>query len=237
MKISEFVDSLENKDSFKIVKKWIFWIILNEEAFFMSKTFNMKLTKLDKQNIKVGFPDNSKNKWLDSLKEKNISFDLYEKKDDKFIKILSFKWWNFSQIFSVDIEDYTLTKERILWLNKIWLEDKNEKNFLLKDKLEKIYLTLLNLLMKVAKKERYFFRQKVEKIFLDLFELVYEYMYNLWERKSLINSIFKKVMILREYTRFLYKMWKINNENIYLDLWDSWVEVLKICKGIMNKKV
>jgi hypothetical protein len=32
----------------------------------------MKITALDKQNIKIGFPDQSKNKWLSSLSNKDI---------------------------------------------------------------------------------------------------------------------------------------------------------------------
>lgn len=237
MKISEFINSLWNKydNHLKIIKKGIFWIALNEDAFFMSKYFNMKLTVLDKENIKIWFPDGSKEKWLNNLKENNISFILFENKNNLFLELEKYKSKKQSSIYSIDLEDYKFTKERILWLNKIWVEDKNERNFLLKDKLENIYIILLYLLMKLPKKERYFLREKIEKIFLDLFENTYEYMYNLWDRKILIKEIFNKIMILREFTRFLYKMWKIKNDNIYLDLWDSWIEILKICKWIMNK--
>lgn len=236
MKISDFINSLWNKYDLelKIIKKWIFWILLDKEAFFFSKYFNMKLTVLDRITIKVWFPDWSKKKWLNILQEKNISYVLFEKKDDKFIKVGLFKWKNYGSIYKIDLEDYNFTKERILWLNKIWLEDRNEKNFLLKDKLESIYIIILDLLLKLPKKERYFFREKIERLFLDLFELIYEYMYDLWDRKVLIKDIFKKVMILREFTRFLYKMWKIRNDNVYLDLWDKWIEILKMCKGIMK---
>ena len=236
MKISEAVADLWNKYDLdlKIIKKWIFRILLNEEAFFFSKYFNMKLTVLDKSTIKVWFPDWSKKKWLDILQEKNISYVLFEKKNDEFVEIELYKWKNYGFIYKVDLEDYNFTKDRILWLNKIWFEDKNIKNFLLKDKLEGIYLIMLDLLLKLPKKERYFFREKIERLFLDLFEQVYSYMYNLWDRGLLIKEIFNKVLILREFTRFLYKLWKIKNDNIYLDLWDRWIEVLKICKGIIK---
>ena len=50
-------------------------------------------------------------------------------------------------------------------IKKIWIEDKNEKIFLLKDKLENIYIILLDLLMKLPKKERYFLREKINKIY------------------------------------------------------------------------
>jgi len=238
MKISEFINSLleKNDKALIIVKKWIFWICIDENAFFMSKFFNMKLTILDKQSIKIGFPDNVKEKWLNNLVENNISYITFEKVNNIFEEKEKYIDKNFLKIYRVDLEDYKFTKEKILWLKKIWIEAKNEKNFLLKDKLENIYLTLLDLLFRLPKKERYFLREKIEKIFLDLFELIYEYMYNLWDRKILIKEIFKKVMILREFTRFLYKMWKIKNDNIFLNLGDDWIEILKICKGIMNKK-
>lgn len=237
MKISEFIDSLWDKynSHIKIVKKWIFWVILNEEAFFFSKYFNMKLTVLDTKTIKVWFPDWSKNKWINILEENNISYILFEKINGGYNKTKIFASKQFSSIYKIDLEDYNFTKNRLLWLNKIWLEDKNEHNFLLKDKLEDIYMILLELLLKLPKKERYFFREKIEKQFLDLFEQVYIYMYNLWDRKIIIKNIFNITMILREFTRFLYKLWKIKNDNVYLDLWDKWIEILKICKGIMKK--
>jgi len=237
MKISEFVNNLWDKynGKLKIIKKWIFWILLNEDAFFMSKIFNFKITILDKQTIKIWFPDWSKEKWLSTFKEKNISYILFEKKDKEFKKVDEYKANKYTNLFSIDIEDYNLSRDRILWLNKIGFEEKNEKNFLLKDKLEDIYVIYLDLLLKLPKKERYFLREKIERLFLNLFEQVYVYMYNLWERIVVIQKIFDKVLILREFNRLLYKMWKIKNDNIYLDLWEKWIEILKICKWIMKK--
>jgi hypothetical protein len=66
-------------------------------------------------------------------------------------------------------------------------------------------------------------------------EKLYFYMYNLWNRQDNIEEVFAKSMILREYFRLLYRMWKIKNKNVYLDLWDRWVEVLKICKWLRMK--
>lgn len=234
MKISEFIINQSTKYDWylKIVKKWIFWILLDEDAFFMYKKFSLKLTVLDKQTIKVWFPDGSKDKWFEIFKEKNISYVLFEKQENEFIKTFEFRW---TYDIKINLEDYNLTKERILWLKNIWVEEKNEKNFLLKDKLENIYILLNDLLLKLPKKQRYFFREKIERLFLDLFEEVYKYMYHLWDRKAIIKDIFNKTLILREYTKFLHKQWKIKNDNIYLDLWDRWLEVLKICKGIISK--
>jgi len=237
MKIRDFIFSLKSDYDFKlkIVKKGIFRILIDTDAFFMSKYFHLKITILDKDTIKVGFPDWSKNKWLSIFREKNISYVMYEKNEWFYREVSKYLAKNYTDILALDLEDYNLTKARILWLNKIWIEDKNEKSFLLKDKIEDIYIIISGLLMKLPKKERYYFREKVEKVFMDLFEDIYKYMYNLSNRSLLIENIFSKSIILREYFRFLYKMWIIKNDNIFIDLWDRWIEILKICKGIRNK--
>lgn len=237
MKIKDFINSLEKDYDFKlkIIKKWIFWILINEDAFFFSNFFHLKITILDKQTIKVWFPDGSKQKWLSILKQNNLAYTLYEKEDWVYKEIWKNLWIRYTDIFKFDLEDYNLTKERILWLNKVWFEEKNEKNFLLKDKLEDIYIIVIDLLLRLPKKQRYFFREKLERLFFDLFENVYKYMYNIWDRKDLIEKIFSSCMVLREFFRFLYKIWKIKNDNVYLDLWDRWIEILKICKSIKEK--
>ena len=138
MKIKDIYINLQEKYKWKlkIFKKWIFWIILEEEAFFMSKVFHFKITSLDKNTIKIWFPDQSKNKWLKVLDEKNISYVLIEKNLDDF-QVIHIKNWNpYPDIFKVDLEDFELTKQRVLWLKKLDLEDKNEKNFLLQNKLK-----------------------------------------------------------------------------------------------------
>ncbi len=237
MKIKEIYEKLltDYPNKLKIFKKWIFWILLEEEAFFMWKFFNFKITQLDKETIKIWFPDWSKNKWLKILDEKNIWYILVEKKWDNYqINHIS-KWKCYNDFFSINLEDFLLTKERILGLNKIWLEDKNEKNFLLQIKIEELYMILSELLIKLPKKQRYFFREKLEKIFLDNLELIYKYKYDLDDRKILIQKIFSYSLILREFCRMLYNNSIIKNDNVYLDLWDRWIEVLKICKSIKNK--
>lgn len=66
MKIKEIYEKLltEYPNKLKIFKKWIFWILLEEEAFFISKYFSFKITVLDKNTIKIWFPDRSKQKCL-----------------------------------------------------------------------------------------------------------------------------------------------------------------------------
>ena len=210
MKIKNFIEWLSKKydNNLKIFKKGIFWILVNEDAFFIHKVYNLKITMLDKETIKVWFPESSKDKRLNFFKERNIGYSVFYKKEDLYIEVDYFRWDNYTKNFVLNIEEYTLTKERILWLKKIWLEEKNESNFLLKDKLEDIYVLVIDLLIRLPKKERFFFREKIERIFLNLFEDTYSYMYNLWNRKEELEKIFRNCMLLREYFRLLYKIWK-----------------------------
>lgn len=230
--IKELVWKYDNK--LKIIKKWIFWILLDEEAFFMSKYFNMKLTKLDKETIKVWFPDQNKDKWLDILENKGLWYVLFILQNWKLIEVKLVNWLHFWKKYQINIEDYNFTKDRILQLSKLWIEEKNEKNFLLKDKLEEVFILIVSILMRLPKKERYYLRSKIETLFLDILEKVYRYMYNLSERKELIKSIFSEVMIVREFCRFLYKDQKITNANVYANLWERFTEILKISKWIIN---
>ncbi|MDD5770415.1 MAG: hypothetical protein PHE25_05595 [Candidatus Gracilibacteria bacterium] len=188
MKIKEFYENMHCKypNKLKIFKKGIFWILLEEEAFFMSKYFNFKITSLDKSTIKIGFPNSSKSKWLKTLNDKDIGYILIEKPKDEDFKILQITIGDYySSIFSINLEDFLLTKDRILGLKKFDLEDKNEKNFLLQIKIEELYLLMSQLFIKLPKKERFYFRDKIERIFLDTLEILYKYKYNLDDRKNL----------------------------------------------------
>lgn len=239
MKISKLYEQLSSKypNNIKFIKKGIFRIAVNEEAFFLSNFFNMKLTKLDNESIKIWFPDTNINSWTTKLQQNNLWYILVQKTSESYEIINIFNWNYINSIASINQEDYELTRKRILWLSKFWLEDIATPNFLLKDKIENIYLVLSQRMIKLPRKERYFIREKIERIYMDLFEYVYKYMYNLWERKILIEHIFWMVIVLREYTRFLYNFWKITNDTVYLDLWQRRVEVLKICKSIKNSQL
>jgi hypothetical protein len=159
---------------------------------------------------------------------------LFILQDWNLLETTSFEWVNFWKVFQINLEDYKFTKDRILQLTKLWIEEKNEKNFLLKDKLEDIFVLIVSILMRLPKKERYYLRSKIETLFLDILEKIYKYMYNLSDRRDLIKSIFWEVMIIREFCRFLYKDQKITSSNVYLDLWDKFTEILKISKWIIN---
>ena len=240
MKIKDVWSGFNSKylTNVKLIKKWIFWVALCEEAFFLSKYFNLKLTKLDKETIKVWFPDSSLKTWIERLQKLNIWIVLISKNTDtneyELIKVYEGK--SYAQKYPVNVEDYTLTKDRILWLNKIWLEEKKWNDFLLKNKIEEIYVLLSSWLIKLPRKERYYFRDKIERLYMDLLEDIYKYMYNIWSRKDSMQNVFDKVLVIREFSRLLYTMWIKNSDLSFLDLWERWLEVLKISKTIINKE-
>ncbi len=240
MKIKDVWSSFDSKykTKIKLIKKWIFWIAIWEEAFFLSKYFNLKLTKLDKENIKVWFPDNSLKDWITRLQNLKIWIVLISKNknEDEYKLVKSYDGNPYSDKYSVNVEDYTLTKDRILWLYKIWLEEKKWNEFLLKNKVEEVYTLLSTWLMKMPRKERYYFRDKIERLYMDLLEDIYKYMYNIWNRKEVMENVFNKVLVIREFSRLLYTMWIKNSESSFLDLWERWLEILKIAKTIINKE-
>lgn len=235
MKLSQIYENLKSTypKSLKIIQKWAFCIFINSESFAVSKRYNLKLTKLDRDSIKAWVPKTALDKWLNIFTKDWLSF-VFIWKDNEIQK--SQTWKYLLDIFHINIEDYKLTKDRILWLNIMSLETKNTPNFLLEQKLHDLYLISSDLLLRLPKKERYFFREKIERLFLDTFEIVFKYKYNLWDRNEFISNIFNNILLLKEFFKMLYNMWKIKWDIFYLNIWDKFIEILKICKSIKNKK-
>ena len=197
MKISEFYENLKSTypKSLKIIQKWAFCIFINSESFAISKRYNLKLTKLDRNSIKAGIPITALDKWLNIFIKDELSF-VFIWKDEQVLKYQNWKY--ILDTFHINIEDYKLTKDRILWLNKFSLEEKSISNFLLEQKLQDLYILSSSLLLRLQKKERYFFREKKERLFLDTFELVFTYKYNLWDRNYLISNIFNNILLIKQ---------------------------------------
>jgi hypothetical protein len=155
------------------------------------------------------------------------------KKDEESFSIQESYWWEYNLTY--DIEDYILTSKRILDV-KISRKSNKVQNFLLKDRLEDLFLILQELLLRLPKKERYFLREKIERNFLNLLEKVYQYMYQKDQRARLSREFMWDVLVLREFTRFLYMTGRIKNENVYLDLGERWIEICKIVKWLTEKR-
>lgn len=237
MKLKQVYEEFNKKYiwKIKIIKKWIFWIILEEEAYFINKVFHLKLTKLDKDTIKVWFPESSLNKWLNILKEKWLWYILVQKFENNYKVIQSYNWESLKNNYSINIEEYHNTKNRVLQLFDIGIEINEQKNFLLEKKAEDLYDLCLNFLIKIPFKTRYFIREKIEKNFLLVLEEIYKYKYNLSDRKILINSIFNNIMILKDFFRLILIISYKNNDWFYIDIQNRFVEILQICKTIKNK--
>lgn len=87
----------------------------------------------------------------------------------------------------------------------------------------------------MPKIERRYFREKIEKMMINLLGYLYEYMYIPATRSNTIKKISESSLIIREYTRFLYKLGKIKNDNVFLDTGEKRLEVMKITKTLQNK--
>jgi len=230
-----------NPFQLKLFKKGIFWILLNEESFFIAKYFSLKITPHDKQHVKVGFPLSSQKRWLGELEKHGLGYvliDKYQTPDGetkrKIIDQIPGKYYN--TLLQINLQEYELTRQRILWLGRIWLEEKQQRNFLLKDKIEEMYLIVSQRLIKMPKIERRYFREKIERIMIDVLWDVYEYMYFPTKRRESIKRIQESIFVVREYTRFLYSMGKIKNDTVFLNAGEKWVEILKIVKTLENKE-
>jgi len=120
MKISAVYDEYQDiyPHKLKIIKEGIFRILLDHEAFFVAKYFSMKMTKHDRQHIKVGFPVSSQRHRLEQFAHHGLGYVLIDKTGtapDKIYQVIQDnKGKYYQKIFSIDLQDYELTKNRIL---------------------------------------------------------------------------------------------------------------------------
>ena len=94
-KFYELYKQLKNKDENMVYlfKSGLFYIALADDAILLSNQFNLKLTNLNKNIVKCGFPVSSLNKYSKLLDIYNIKFKIIEfmansNDDSKFNNIL-----------------------------------------------------------------------------------------------------------------------------------------------------
>jgi hypothetical protein len=231
-KILTFYETIKNwkhSKQLKFIKKGSFFILLNEEAFYFAKIYSFKITKFNKNNIKIWFPCFAKDKWTEKLKKIDIGFTFFDNEG----KILYENIWK--NYIEVDLSDYLLTYDRILTLDKFEIEEKEQKNFLLKQKMENIYKKVIIAIMQFPKKERFYLREKLERWLLDILEDVYIFAYEQEKRKIKSKEIFSKLLILRDFFRLAYNISNYMKDIVYLDLSNDLIEVLKITKTLIKK--
>lgn len=67
-----------NANQLYLFKSGIFFIFLDNDAKLISKELNLKLTKLNDNIVKCGFPINSFQKYSDLLKELGFDFSIVD---------------------------------------------------------------------------------------------------------------------------------------------------------------
>ena len=234
MRISEHFSILSKRfpHHLKCIRKGIFYILLEEEAFFVAEKFSFRLTPLDRTAIKIGFPKNSLSKWKNVFMESGWAFILVDGEN-----IEEYPWIYPLLDNPIDIEAYSLVKQRILRLWTVGIEDRETKRFLLKERFEELFAIVNGFLMKISKKERYFLREKIETKMLEILENIYQYMYNPSSRIVLSEKLFSDLLILREFLRFTRRMGHLHKDVVYLDVTDRCLELLKIMKAIREKNI
>lgn len=68
----------KNKDKYYVFKSGIFYILLADDAKYFSEVFSFKLTKLNDNVVKCGFPVKSKEKYFKLMKSLNIDYEIID---------------------------------------------------------------------------------------------------------------------------------------------------------------
>ena len=70
----------EDKSKIYLFKSGIFYISLNEDADILSKKFGFKITNLNEEVTKCGFPEKRLDFYLNLFKNNNIEFKIIDSK-------------------------------------------------------------------------------------------------------------------------------------------------------------
>ena len=122
-----------DSETFYLFKSGIFYIFLDEDAIKMNSILNLKLTNLNNDIVKCGFPTNSISKYINLLISNNIKF--------KIIDLV--------QNTMFDLHSFTLNNELLNLLNLIANVDENSLSVKESyDFIEKIKFNATNILNK-----------------------------------------------------------------------------------------
>lgn len=79
MKLTDIIEKLQkqNPESIVLVKNGIFFIATGKDAITLSNEIGLKLTCMKENLCKVGFLVKSVEKYIRSMKEKDLSFIIY----------------------------------------------------------------------------------------------------------------------------------------------------------------
>ncbi len=122
-----------DSETFYLFKSGIFYIFLDEDAKKMNSILNLKLTNLNNDIVKCGFPTNSISKYINLLILNNIKFKIID----------------LAQNTMFDLHSFTLNNELLNLLNLIANVDENSLSVKESyDFIEKIKFNATNILNK-----------------------------------------------------------------------------------------
>ena len=73
----------ENNNTIYLFKSGIFYISIQEDAEFLANEFSFKITNLNEEITKCGFPQTRLGYYIQRLQEKNIKFQIIDPKYEK----------------------------------------------------------------------------------------------------------------------------------------------------------
>lgn len=129
-KLIKIYESLKEKDNetMYLFKSGIFYIFLDEDAKKMSENLGFKITNLNQEHIKCGFPSNSFDKYMSKIEALEHKVQIVNPNDNIPYKIKSFssnlEVQNLlNEITSVNVEELSI-REAYSFIDKIKEESK-----------------------------------------------------------------------------------------------------------------
>lgn len=81
----------KNSDKIILLKSGIFYLALDKDAIFLSNTFEFKLTNLNNEIKKCGFPCSSLDKYLNLFNAYKLSVSIIDTKEDTSYTLKDFE--------------------------------------------------------------------------------------------------------------------------------------------------
>ena len=104
---------IENSEIIYLFKSGIFYIALDNDALILSEKYNLKLTNLNSNIVKCGFPCNNFDKYYSLFLQDNINFKLVD--DDTIFSFSDYKKYKnidniLEKISNVNIDDLSVSE-------------------------------------------------------------------------------------------------------------------------------
>lgn len=123
---------IQNPSKLYLFKSGIFYIFLDEDAKFISNILNLKLTNLNENILKCGFPVKNINKNLNLFKEHNLDIEILDSifessySSQDYISNSNIKTF-LEELSNIKVESLSI-KEAYYLIDKINIKAKNLKD-------------------------------------------------------------------------------------------------------------